>query len=383
MNFTRQSVVLVIAPHFEPGHLAGGVIRSVANTIDSLPEGFEAHVATSDRDLGASVPYDGLSGQTVSWRNSRHQVTYLPAGPWFPIHLIRTITSRDWDLIYINSLWSLGFGVLPVLLWRLRFGKTKRLVVAPRGQLNPGALAFSQWRKRVLIGAYRRLAAPHKWLWHASSELERSHIESHFGKVSTVISLDPVSPSLPVSQAHASQGSRLEIAFVSRISPKKNLAGVLEALAMVQSRVRLTIAGPIDDRDYWARCEQHIERVGANVEIEYIGPVAHSEVSRLFSASDLFVFPTHGENFGHVVAESLAAACPVVIGPDTPWRQHLIAGAGVVLRRNDTQELKDAIEDHASLDYKGRLTRSRCAQDAYSQWRQGVSDQNVLVMAQR
>jgi hypothetical protein len=35
---------------------------------------------------------------------------------------------------------------------------------------------------------------------------------------------------------------------------------------------------------------------------------------------DLFLFPTLGENYGHVISEALASGCPVVISDQTPWR---------------------------------------------------------------
>lgn len=35
---------------------------------------------------------------------------------------------------------------------------------------------------------------------------------------------------------------------------------------------------------------------------------------------DLFVFPTLGENFGHVVIESLSAGTPVFMSNTTPWK---------------------------------------------------------------
>ena len=36
-------------------------------------------------------------------------------------------------------------------------------------------------------------------------------------------------------------------------------------------------------------------------------------------AHDLFVFPTLGENFGHVIYESLMCGTPVLVSDNTPW----------------------------------------------------------------
>jgi glycosyltransferase involved in cell wall biosynthesis len=45
------------------------------------------------------------------------------------------------------------------------------------------------------------------------------------------------------------------------------------------------------------------------------------------SRFELFVFPTLGENFGHVVLEALAAGTPVIVGCETPWAKLDSTGA--------------------------------------------------------
>ena len=43
-------------------------------------------------------------------------------------------------------------------------------------------------------------------------------------------------------------------------------------------------------------------------------------MAEVFAENDLFFFPTHGENYGHVIAEALVAGCPVLISDQTSWR---------------------------------------------------------------
>ena len=44
-----------------------------------------------------------------------------------------------------------------------------------------------------------------------------------------------------------------------------------------------------------------------------------NEVVGTFSKYDLFLFPSGGENYGHVIAESLSSGTPVLISKNTPW----------------------------------------------------------------
>jgi glycosyltransferase involved in cell wall biosynthesis len=56
--------------------------------------------------------------------------------------------------------------------------------------------------------------------------------------------------------------------------------------------------------------------------------LAPETVSPTFAAYDLFAFPTLGENFGHVIFESLRVGTPVLLSDRTPWRT---TGDGAVI----------------------------------------------------
>ena len=46
---------------------------------------------------------------------------------------------------------------------------------------------------------------------------------------------------------------------------------------------------------------------------------------KYFGNNDFLILPTKGENFGHVIAESLSASLPVIISQNTPWRNLQLA----------------------------------------------------------
>ena len=115
-------------------------------------------VVTSDRDLGSSEPFPGLSGRTVTRGCATiHYVDVNDAGQW--VRLIRVLSRDPYDLILFNSLWNRALGIWPAALSALGVFRGPG-VLMPRGELEPGALALKGTKKRigrpVFRSVYRR-----------------------------------------------------------------------------------------------------------------------------------------------------------------------------------------------------------------------------------
>ena len=96
----------------------------------------------------------------------------------------------------------------------------------------------------------------------------------------------------------------------------------------LRGRITFNIFGPLEDMAYWEKCRRIIEKLPANIQGHYQGILDHDEVIRVMAMHDLFFLPTHGENFGHVIVEALAAGCPILISDQTPWRDLEKEGVG-------------------------------------------------------
>nr|MCR5673962.1 hypothetical protein [Lachnospiraceae bacterium] len=80
-----------------------------------------------------------------------------------------------------------------------------------------------------------------------------------------------------------------------------------------------------------------------------------------FADHDAFLFPTLGENYGHVIAESLAAGCIPVISDTTPWIDLEEKGCGYVLALSDTDGFTGAIVSLSAMtEAEISMIRSRC-----------------------
>jgi glycosyltransferase involved in cell wall biosynthesis len=152
------------------------------------------------------------------------------------------------------------------------------------------------------------------------------------------------------------------VVFLSRVSRKKNLAHALALVSRLRCPATLEIFGPVEDRRYWAACQRAMQHLPVHVRAEYRGEVPHDRVAEVFARHDVFLFPTLGESYGHVIQESLLAGCPVLTSDQTPWTGLDAHGAGWALPLEREQAFVDALERCAAMDATERLalrTRAR------------------------
>ena len=288
---------------------------------------------TRDRDLGDSAAYPEIVAN--EWRAyPRTNIFYTT--DFSMANLRRQIERVRPDVVYLNSFFSL-ISVKALLL--RKFGLTVKVpfVLAPRGELSPGALSLKPGRKATYSEFALRGGLYAGVYWHASSDLEAREIgaflESHGQKRSTIFSASDIPPagwSAPaIGNARRPKSGATRFVFVSRISPKKNLLFALEVLRAVSGEVELNVYGPIDDATYWADCERASRALPANVSVHYRGAVAPADIATILREHDFFLLPTLGENFGYAILEALAQGCPALISNATPWNDLAAQGRGL------------------------------------------------------
>jgi glycosyltransferase involved in cell wall biosynthesis len=140
--------------------------------------------------------------------------------------------------------------------------------------------------------------------------------------------LDPASLAPAANAGAPKQAGALRVLFLSRIAHNKNLAFALDSLRGSDRQVHFDIYGPIEEGDYWRRCQRIMAHLPANIRVTYRGPVAPAQVARVLQDYHLFYLPTQGENFGYAIVEAWAAGLPVLISDQTPWRALESKGIG-------------------------------------------------------
>jgi glycosyltransferase involved in cell wall biosynthesis len=368
--------VLVACPYFEPGFRGGGPIRSVARMVDTVSPQVEVTLVTRDRDVGAAAPYPGISGRWVHRRRTR--VFYLDtADPrqWF--RLVRHLRDLPFDVLYVNSLWSSCFTILPIVASRFARFRVRQVVIAPRGELSPGALAIKAAKKRLFLRWWAPFLGRTTILWHASSDREATQIRAVFPRAEILVSANqvalPVEPLVPAAPAEMAA-----FVFIGRIAPMKNVKLILEALAHVGGPAGLDIYGPVEDPAYWAACTALLDGVRPGVTVRYLGELGPEAVRPTFARYDAFVFPTLGENFGHVVAESLASSCPVICSDRTPWSATIKSGGGAVLSELTPACLAAELDRIRRASPAERQAGKVRAGNTYRRWRRDNPEENLL-----
>jgi glycosyltransferase involved in cell wall biosynthesis len=317
----KKKIILCFVAFYLPGFKSGGPVRSVSNLVDCLGDEFEFRIVTSDRDFQDQHAYPGIVPDAWNSVDGTSVFYASPRGLSFR-SLTAILRETEYDLVYINSFFSLWFSVIPILLRKLRVVPQVPCVLAPRGELSVGALSIKSVRKKVYIRLSRLLGFFSDVDWQCTSEGERYDVSR---EITSSLRRVHFSPNVIYSSGslHKTFSRRAEgpprLVFLSRISRKKNLDFLLRVLKKVSADLVVSIYGPREDLKYWQTCQSLIDSLPEHVKVVVGGSVQNSRVAEVFSQNDLFVFPTLGENFGHVIFESLAAGTPVLVSDQTGW----------------------------------------------------------------
>ncbi len=326
--------------------------------VEQLSDEFEFLVITRDRDLGVSTRLAGVVPDR--WDNhGSARCLYLSTRRRLMGGLITSVRRSRHDILYLNSLFSIQFTLIPLLIRRFGFVPRRGLVIAPRGETDDRALAIKRRRKRLYLWFVHRLRLLDNAIWHAATREEAESIRRRFGaKTRVLIARDiPMRPGVEASLPPKQVGT-LEIVFLSRIARMKNLDFAIAALTAVHGIVNFNVFGPIEDRQYWADCQRLADRLPGNVKLRYRGLVKPDEVTQVILRHHLFFLPTQGESFGHAIVESLMAGCPVLISDQTPWHNLEARRAGWELPLSRPDLFRQVIERCVGMTHADLATWS-------------------------
>ena len=217
------------------------------------------------------------------------------------------------------------------------------IVWSPHGMLQKWALRNKWWKKLAALAVYQWRDLHSAALLHATAQSEVEDIR-RLGLRNKVITA-PLGVRISDGDVGLCCRSRSTadvktLLFVSRVQRKKGLPFLIEAWSLLsqdlRKRWRIRIVGP-DQDNHIAELKSKCDCLGLTYSdgansvinldlrprsnITFVGPKYDADLAAEYDNADLFVLPTHSENFGSVVIEALAHGVPVITTKQAPWAE--------------------------------------------------------------
>lgn len=337
----KKYKILLMIDWFDPAFKAGGPIRSCINFINCFQNDFELFVFTGCYDLGSTEILQGIEPGKWNIYNGKAQVFYALPKQLNRISIADLVNELEPDYIYLNSMFSLKFSLLP--LWLKKSGRIQSsIILAPRGMLKKSALAFKPVKKKLFLLLSRITGLQNLVTFQATDTQEQLDINQFFPKATIVLASNLPGVVAEQPMFIEKKSGTLSIIFVGRIHPIKNLAYLLTIIAPLQGEISLTIIGAKEDPAYWEDCSQLVNKLPSTISASFLGEQTHDFILSQIEKHHLFVLPTQGENFGHAIFEALALGRPVMISDQTPWRNLKEKNAGWDIPLDQPQKFKEA-----------------------------------------
>jgi len=190
-----------------------------------------------------------------------------------------------------------------------------RHVISPRGMLARESLSEKQFRKQIALLAFQKNAIENASFMHATSEMEMQDLRSLGFRVP--IAVIPNGVDTPATGRALLETLPRRIIYMGRIAPLKRIDQLIQAWTLIASERpnwSLHIIGE-GDADYRRKLEaMHAPRT------TFEGGIYGNARDEWYRRAELLVLPSYAENFGMVVAESLAHGTTVIASKGTPWQ---------------------------------------------------------------
>ena len=305
--------------------------------------------------------------------------------PWLRAH------HRDYDVVIVNGIWGYNaFGI-----WRALRGTSTPYYVYTHGMLDPWfkyRFPFKHLKKwlfwpwavfpvlRDADGVFftceeeRRLARKSFWLYDCNE------IVVSYGT--------PGVPDAAIDygatflEKHPGLKPFRRFVFLGRVNPKKGPDIIIKTIARLQAAgrwdpaaMRLIMAGPADGA-YAAQLQRLAEKRGVAGSIAWTGMLLGDDKWGALQCAEVFVLPSHQENFGIAVVESLSVGVPVLISKAVNiWADIVADGAGTAA--DDTvpdfeRQMIEWLDMSAGQVAAMRQRARKCFEDRYTAKRAAV-----------
>ena len=370
--------VLAFNDYYYPATDVGGPVTSIANAVNALHDEFDFYIEAYNHNFSDHTPFPGI--ETEKWYDMNGaKVMYHSDGV---LDFKYKKMEEFIDTVKPDIMWFSGLLMPNKLHNAIRIGEKRGIgvLISPRGEASPDRMVLKGYKKFPyaalvsLLGIYKKKNV----FFHATSDDEIVGLKKYFhikpDRITEVANIGVTVTRRP--EGYKKVEGKVRAMFISRIHEVKNLDFAIKAFSKLSVNGEYDIYGPIETPEYWQKCEELIKAAPQNVTIKYCGKVNPMDVAGVYQKYDCFLFPTINENYGHVIAESLANGCPVVLSKGTtPW-DDIDGQAGFVCRLDSEKEFVDALTKIAEMNQQTYL---QFMDSTYDYYKRKTADDDAVI----
>lgn len=301
--------ILQLNASYKPAYVYGGPTRSVSKLSEELiKQECDITVFTTTANGRYELPVaispvlvDGVSVYYFK-RITKDHSHFSPAllfAVWKQV--------KKFDAVHIHAWWN----TVSILSCLIALMRGVPVIISPRGTLSAYSFqnknAFYKKCIHYLLGrGLLKSCYIHVTSVHEKSRLVEIITPKGFFVIPNFVQLPG---NYPVKSGTLSD--KLKLLFLSRIEEKKGLDILLRALSQITVPYHLTIAGD-GEPSYINYLKEIAVSNGTANHLSWIG-FQDKHKFEVLNGHDLLVLPSHDENFGNVVIESLSVGTAVLI----------------------------------------------------------------------
>ncbi len=347
INKNKKEIGIIIT-NFLPGEKLGGPIHSIYNLVQFNKEYFDFFILTTNKDFLSLKPYNLKTNVYIHKYGCK-------------IKYVKKITFKEiynfinqFKIVILTSFFSKP--VIRFLILNIFLNFKSKIIIKPMGVFSLKAFKFKFYKKLFFTYLFNIFLLKNNITFSFSSKLE--YLEaSKFIKINKYFIVDEhPNPISLTNNLIRKRTDKLRILFVSRISPKKNLDFAISIINKLDIPYSFKIIGNIEDHKYYEKCKKLINN---NNNVTFLGHKSPIDVKKIFAQSDIFLFPTKGENFGHVIFEALICGCIPFITNLTPFND--INSFAYVFTTFDSDLYVKKIYEYYKLPLSFKIEKSKQA----------------------
>jgi glycosyltransferase involved in cell wall biosynthesis len=219
------------------------------------------------------------------------------------------------DIIHINGIWELPNTIIQNSAQKRKIP----VIISPHGMLEPWILRRNPRKKNLALSLYQRQSIAKATCLHATAASEFDNIRKlGFRTDMAIIENGIKTDDIQLKESWKRTGA---ILFLSRVNPKKGLENLIDAIGRLKNvfkSYKIIIAGE-GEPEYIETLKKRAANNQTGHQFVFCGGIYGKTKWDLYRQADVFVLPTHSENFGIVIAEALACGTPVITTTGAPW----------------------------------------------------------------